>query len=321
MSWYYFKPYVSVAQRRAKAAREVSKMQKKGRTITPVHIEGRVIARTFWGKAWCDNLESYSDYVNRLPRGRTYVRNGSVVDLQIQPGRVSALVSGSELYRIDIKIKPLAPKVWKEIKAQCAGKIASMIELLQGRLSQGVMEIITRHEGGMFPSPSQISLDCSCPDWADMCKHVAAALYGVGARLDEKPELFFTLRQVDHLELIEGAGDIRAITRTTGSGKKTIAADELADVFGVELDGANVAPTASAPADLQAVPAAPAKPANGEAVVDAVSAPRVKRKRTADDRSAAMTPPTAEVRRPAGSRRKAGRSPASAEAVPVGSPV
>jgi uncharacterized Zn finger protein len=266
MSWYGFAPYVSVAQRRANAARAVAKLAKKGRQITPVRPEGRTIARTFWGKAWCDNLESYSDYANRLPRGRSYVRNGSVVDLQVAPGKVTALVSGSSLYTIDIGIKPLPKKTWLAIKTECAGKIGSMIELLQGRLSQGVMEIITRRQGGLFPTPSEIELDCSCPDWADMCKHVAAALYGVGTRLDERPELLFALRKVNHLELIEQAGNVQAIMAGAAGGAKggpvikTIAADQLTQVFGIELDApaprAAAAPaTASAPGATRPVKA------------------------------------------------------------------
>ena len=247
MSWdeYGYRPYVPVAQRRAQAAREMAKLAKKGHTITPVRIQGRQIASTFWGKAWCDNLESYSDFENRLPRGRTYVRNGSVVDLQIKPGRVTARVSGSELYDIEIKIKPLSKPHWRSVSAACAGKIASVLELLQGRLSGGVMEIITRRDSGLFPKPSEISLDCSCPDWADMCKHVAAVLYGVGARLDEKPELLFVLRQVDHMELIEQAAGGQSFAPTADSDKRTIAEQDLAEVFGVEMDTA--APSAATP--------------------------------------------------------------------------
>jgi uncharacterized Zn finger protein len=237
--WWSYKPYVSVAQRQAKAARELKKLEKTGHKAQPVHIEGKKIAQTFWGKAWCDNLESYSDFENRLPRGRSYVRNGSVCDLQIEPGRVTAMVCGSELYKIKIGIKRVEPKLWSDIKRECAGQIGSLIELLQGKLSQRVMEIITRRDekggSGLFPKPAEIELDCSCPDWADMCKHVAAALYGVGARLDEKPELLFVLRQVDHLELISQAGDIKALTKGKRA-EKTIAADALSDVFGIELE-------------------------------------------------------------------------------------
>ncbi len=247
MSWRDYPPYVPVAQRRANAVREMAKLAKKGHTITPVKIEGRQITSTFWGKAWCENLESYSDFENRLPRGRTYVRNGSVVDLQIQPGRVMARVSGSELYEIDIKISPLSKPHWQAISSQCAGKIASVLELLQGRLSGGVMEIITHRGSGLFPKPSEISLACSCPDWAGMCKHVAAALYGVGARLDKKPELLFVLRQVDHLELIDQAAVGQSLAGVAGSDKKTIAEGDLADVFGIEMDTVATVVETSAP--------------------------------------------------------------------------
>ena len=210
MGWYYgFKPYVSVAQRRRQAQLEMEKRRKKGLAVSPVAIAGRTIAKTFWGKAWCDNLESYSDFANRLPRGRTYVRNGSVVHLEIQPGKITALVSGSELYKVEITISALPDSHWKCVKGKCAGQIGSLVELLQGRLSKSVMEVVTQRGEGLFPKPAEIEMKCSCPDWAGMCKHVAAVMYGIGARLDEKPELLFLLRKVDHLELIAGAVDSR----------------------------------------------------------------------------------------------------------------
>jgi uncharacterized Zn finger protein len=236
--WFQFRPYVPVAKRRAQAAREVEKRRKKGQTISPVVIEGRTIAHTFWGKAWCDNLESYSDFENRLPRGRTYVRNGSVVDLQIESGKIKALVSGSELYEVTIHIAPLPNGQWRGIKSRCAGQIGSLVELLQGKLSKNVIEIITAHDGGLFPKPSEITMSCSCPDWAGMCKHVAAVMYGVGARLDHQPDLFFRLRKVDQMELIEEAvsrAGEKTGTKKTATGKKTLAQSDVADVFGIEL--------------------------------------------------------------------------------------
>src|SRR6516164_5586795 len=138
---YGWRPYVTVAERRRKAARAIEKLKKRGHPVSPVVIEGRAIAKTFWGKAWCDNLERYSDFANRLPRGRTYVRNGSVVNLQIEPGRVKALVSGSELYEIRIEIAALPKQHWVALKERCAGQIGSLIELLQGKLSKAVMEV------------------------------------------------------------------------------------------------------------------------------------------------------------------------------------
>ena len=178
-------------ERRREAAKKLAKLKKKGQSVSPVTIEGRAIAKSFWGKSWCTNLERYSDYENRLPRGRTYVRNGSVVDLQIAKGKVSAVVSGSDLYTVTITIAPVPATRWKAICRDCAGTIDSLVELLQGRLSKGVMDRVCREGDGLFPAPKEIKLSCSCPDWADMCKHVAAVLYGVGARLDEKPALLF----------------------------------------------------------------------------------------------------------------------------------
>ncbi len=236
MGWggWGYRPDVPVAQRRANALREVKRLAAKGKPVSPVEITGRVIASTFWGKSWCDNLESYSDFENRLPRGRTYARNGSVVDLQIEPGKISSIVSGSHLYRITIQIRPLNAPRWKKLKEQCSVGIGSAVELLQGRLSTSVMSVVTSRECGLFPAPAEIEMSCSCPDWAGMCKHIAATLYGVGNRLDRQPELLFTLRQVDHLELIAQAGS-SAPKRKTG-GRKTIATDQLADVFGIELE-------------------------------------------------------------------------------------
>lgn len=246
-------PYVSVAQRRQQATREVEKLKKKGQTISPVKIEGRTIATTFWGKAWCNNLESYSDYSNRLPRGRTYVRNGSVVDLQIAPGVVHALVSGSSLYEAMLKIRPLGSAPWKSICADCAGGIDSLVELLQGKLSKGVMERICRQHNGLFPSPAEIDLSCSCPDGAYMCKHLAAVLYGIGARFDHQPELLFRLRGVDEKDLILNAGTAANPMTAKGPAKgKVLVGDEsLGDIFGLDMaapDAANLpAATPTAP--------------------------------------------------------------------------
>src|SRR5450432_937172 len=202
---YGWKPYVPVATRRRQAEREAAKLTKKGQHTSPVVIDGRKIAKTFWGKAWCDNLERYSDYANRLPRGRTYVRNGSVLDLQIAAGAVRAMVSGSDLYHIEVKVAAVPKARWTAVCGDCAGAIDSLVELLQGRFSQGVMTRICHEKTGLFPSPAEITFTCSCPDWASMCKHVAAVLYGIGARLDEMPDLLFALRKVDHQDLITRA--------------------------------------------------------------------------------------------------------------------
>ena len=238
MSYYGFRPYVPVAKRRAIAARELEKLRKKGRKILPVVLEGRSIARTFWGKAWCENLERYSDFENRLPRGRTYVRNGSVVDLQIERGQVRATVSGSELYTVRIDIDTIPKARWEAIRWDCLGSVTSLVELLQGKISKNVMERVCREGDGLFPSPREIKMRCSCPDWADMCKHASAVLYGVGARLDAEPDFLFALRGVDRSELIAGAGRNLPIGQTQVAAERIVAEDDVAALFGLELEPA-----------------------------------------------------------------------------------
>jgi uncharacterized Zn finger protein len=235
--YYGWRPYVSVAQRRAKAMREMEKLKKKGHPVSPVAIEGRTIAKTFWGKAWCDNLERYSDFANRLPRGRTYVRNGSVVDLQVAPGEVQAMVSGSEIYKVAVKVSAVPKARWASICRDSAGAIDSLVELLQGRFSKGVMERICQQKTGLFPAPAEIEFSCSCPDWASMCKHVAATLYGIGARLDLRPELVFKLRKVDEKDLIAKAGKGIPLAKKgqRPADDRVLGADGLSELFGLEL--------------------------------------------------------------------------------------
>jgi uncharacterized Zn finger protein len=263
MDFYGWRPYVSVAQRRRKAAKEMAKLKKKGHPVSPVVVEGRTIVKTFWGKAWCENLERYSDFANRLPRGRTYVRNGSVIDLQIAPGEIKALVSGSEIYEVAVKVAPVAKGRWQSICTDCAGAIDSLIELLQGRFSKGVMERVCRQKTGLFPSPDEIQLSCSCPDWADMCKHVAAVLYGIGARLDHQPELLFRLHSVDEKDLIAGAGKALPQAKRAPTAGKVLGGEDLAALFGLDMDQGAGADT-SGPKRAKAkagkkVPAVPGK--------------------------------------------------------------
>jgi uncharacterized Zn finger protein len=235
MSFYEWRPYVSVAQRRHKAEKTLANLRKKGQPVSPVRIEGRTIARSFWGKSWCANLERYSDFASRLPRGRSYVRNGSVLDLQIARGEVRAMVSGSELYTVQVDIAPATAKRWKAICGDCAGSIDSLVELLQGRLSERVMERVCREGDGLFPAPGEIDLSCSCPDWADMCKHVAAVLYGIGARLDLSPELLFRLRGVDETELLAHADRQISLKAPALTGAKVLDDGDAAALFGIEM--------------------------------------------------------------------------------------
>lgn len=226
--------YVPVAKRRALAAKATRVMKKQGKTVNPIIIEGRTIAKTFWGKAWCDNLETYSDYDNRLPRGRTYVRNGSVIDLQVTQGHVHAQVMGSSLYEVTIQVKTMPASKWQNLIQACSGKIDSLIELLQGSFSKAVMSILIAPETAFFPSTEEISMCCSCPDYAGMCKHSAAVLYGIGAAIDTQPEWLFTLRSVDHLQLISSVASSALTTPSVSS--NSIDESSLSALFDIELE-------------------------------------------------------------------------------------
>jgi uncharacterized Zn finger protein len=235
MSYYGWKPYVPVGERKKQAEKAAAKAKKAGKNYAPIAAYRGALAKTVWGKAWCDNLEAHSDYDNRLPRGRTYVRNGSVIDLQISAGKVEALVMGSSLYEVEVTVKPVAPAQWKSICKDCSGSIASLVEILRGKLSTSVMERLCQPGTGLMPVAKALQFSCSCPDWADMCKHVAAVLYGVGARLDHQPELLFTLCNVDAKELIQAAGSDLAAPRKAPTSAKVLDEAFLGDVFGLEM--------------------------------------------------------------------------------------
>ena len=258
MSYYYggWAPYVSVAERRKKAEREIARRRKAGQPSAPVIVEGRTIAKTFWGKAWCENLERYRDFDSRLPRGRSYVRNRAVLDLQIKPLAVKALVSGSEIYEVTIGIAAVSKSKWQSICRDCAGGIDSLVELLQGRISTSVMERICQQNQGLFPRPPEIKLSCSCPDYASMCKHVAAVLYGVGTRLDKEPELLFRLRAVDEKDLLANLGETASRSKTPTT-DKVLSDDDVSALFGLEM--ADDSPPAASKAATRAQPKAKTK--------------------------------------------------------------
>ncbi len=297
---YGWRPYVSVAERRRRAAKELSSLRKKGMDVQPVEIEGRKIAKTFWGEAWCGHLESFSDYANRLPRGRTYVRNGSVCHLCITKGNVEARVAGSELYTVVVQINELPSAKWRIIKRRSAGKIGSLLELLRGRLSDEVMRVVTNQKEGLFPLPKEISFRCDCPDWAGMCKHIAAVIYGVGARLDVSPDLLFTLRGVDHQELIAVDAEAAVSAATSSSKSKTLAVSNLSDVFGIDLGS-----------DAETDPSTPTQPAKS------------KKKQATNSKKKKATRPTATkgTKKSVANRKKPKKSPRATKTPAPSKPV
>jgi uncharacterized Zn finger protein len=234
--WAPFRPYVSAADKRTRAAEAASELaRRRGQALDPIAISGRAIVNSFWAQAWCQNLESYADFAHRLARGRSYARSGAVVDLQIAAGRIAAQVSGTRLYTVEIEIAALAAARWKSLARACTGRIGSLVGLLRGELPDEVMRVVTDRGSGLFPEPLQPQIRCSCPDWATVCKHVAATLYGVGVRLDTRPELLFVLRGVDPQDLVEQASAGLAAPTTAAVATLDPTAVNLAELFGIEL--------------------------------------------------------------------------------------
>ena len=241
MAYWNYPRYVSVAEKRAKAARKLKQLRKKNPGIQPIVLEGQAIAKTWWGKSWNLNLERYADYSNRIGRGRSYVRHGAVLDLQISAGQVNSLVQGSRTkpYMVTIKIKGITKEIWKNMKAACAGKLDSLPELLSGKFPKALGEVFTAQGRGLFPSPQEIGFDCSCPDWADMCKHVAATLYGIGTRLDDDAGLFFKLRKVKIDDLIQETlkdQSYKLLEKADKMGPAKIAESDLSGLFGIDME-------------------------------------------------------------------------------------
>ena len=254
MGYWDYPRYVSVAEKKAKAEKKLRQLKKKMPGIAPVVLEGGALACTWWGKSWNKNLERYADYSNRIGRGKSYVRHGAVLDLRIEGGRVTALVQGSRTkpYEVVIRIQPVQKANWNAIRKQCQGELRSLPDLLAGKFPKALGDIFLAEGKGLFPTPKEISFDCSCPDWASMCKHVAAALYGIGARLDEDPLLFFTMRQVDTEELVAQAvkdktGELLA--RADKKSSRVINDANLSGLFGIDMDVKPDFAAASLPAD------------------------------------------------------------------------
>ena len=227
--------YQDVEEQKKRVQREIAKRKKRGQKFEVLEAPPgkNKLSTTFWGQAWCRNLESYQDYESRLPRGRSYLRQGNVYNLEIKPGKLSAVVAGSELYDTSITIKPLPKEQWQQIVESSAGQVGSMLDLLAGKLGDGLMKVLTDQDGGLFPKPKEIRFNCSCPDHADMCKHVSAVLYGVGVMLDTKPELLFTLRGVDQAELLSNASSAAITDLSSSTGD--LAGADLSAIFGIDL--------------------------------------------------------------------------------------
>lgn len=231
----FSQPETALLQKNAKLTSQ--KEKKKGKVLEPVVIQGRKIANSWWGQAWCENLEQYADYESRLDRGKRYVRTGAVVDLKIQKGKVLARVQGRRKtpYKVEIRISPLSEVRIQDAISKCGRKIENLDRLIKGDFPEELQELFTGTDG-LFPRPQEISFQCSCPDWALMCKHVAAVLYGIGSRFDENPLLFFELRgiDVDRFVDITIANRIESMLANADvKSERVIQTDDCMQLFGV----------------------------------------------------------------------------------------
>jgi len=323
-------PYVSVAQRRAAATREADKLTKKGQKLRAIHISSRAIAHSFWGVAWCKNLEIYADWANRMPRGRTYARNGSIVDLQIGTGVITSLVSGSSLYKITISIDKLDKNKWKAIRTDCAQQVRSLLDLMRGKLPDAVLKRLTDPKAGMFPSPKELKLRCSCPDYAIMCKHVAATLYGVGHLLDTEPDLFFKMRGVDQSELVTDAITTQTTADTMGLDQQSdLAGEDLGAIFGIDLAASANAPVTVSTKNgsttrtrkRSAIPETKtegtAKPTSKILATKKLPTKKVPTKKVAREKEATKTKQTIQTRPTKKTTRKVAKLPAALNAKPL----
>ncbi|SCY32265.1 hypothetical protein [Desulfoluna spongiiphila] len=300
MSYYGFPKYVSVAEKRAKAEKKLKQLKKKHPDISPVVITGKALATSWWGKAWNRNLEGYADYANRLERGRSYARHGAVLDLKVEAGNVTALVIGSEPYpyKVTVSIRAISVPKWLALKEAAVGTMDSVRDLMAGRLPDAMVDLLTEKGKGLFPAPKEISFTCSCPDSASMCKHVAASLYGVGARLDDDPSLLFLLRKVEVQDLItEKVNRTRGTLRRKAVKKSDRALKEtggLSDLFGIDLgEGEAPAPVPSAKVRKKAADKVGAGKRKSRAVPVKKAAPKGRppgKGKTASNLPDAMTP-------------------------------
>ena len=166
------------------------------------------LVSSWWGKRWIAVLESFNIGA-RLSRGRAYARSGQVVTLEIEKGRVRATVQGSRSrpYEVEILLKPLSRAQWLRIIGTLSERFLSMAKLLAGEMPPDLEEVFIKAKLKFFPHRLQdLETDCTCPDWSNPCKHLAAVFYLLGEEFDHDPFLIFKLRGLDREELFELLG-------------------------------------------------------------------------------------------------------------------
>lgn len=226
----------------------------------------RTFGHSWWGQAWTRALETRARIdPNRLPRGRTYARHDRVRSLAVHPGEVTAFVQGNRLapYRVRVGIRRLTDDEWEAAIAAIAGRAAHAAALLDGEIDPEVVADCSAAGVELLPGPGELRPRCTCPDWADPCKHAAAVTYLVADVLDDDPFALFLLRGMARDDLLAA---VRAQRRGGAEGAPEDAADptvwpddpgEVArEVWGRHRDDTSVTPPA-APVPPQPSPPAP----------------------------------------------------------------
>ena len=233
---YYDYSYTTMDDLKRLAKKSTERLTKKGLILEPVHLVGNKIAKNWWGISWIDNLEKYSDYINRLPRGKKYLKSDCILDLKIKKGRIDAIVQGSSSkpYEVCVHIKVLNKEKIEDIVQLCENRIESIENLINGKFPDTLKEVFIG-KNGLFPSPNEIEFDCSCPDYASLCKHVASVLYAIGAKFDTDPRLFFELRGIDVNQFIKKAVDnsIEKLLVEKNKSERVIAEEDMDRLFGI----------------------------------------------------------------------------------------
>ena len=246
MSWYggygygdyYRQPTMAELGQKARAS--AAQLERKGRMLTPALVEGRTIARTWWGKAWVSNIERYADFSNRVGRGKRYVRAGCVIDLQVSKSRIEAVVQGSRKkpYEVSVYIEPMGDEAFAALLERCSTRADSLESLVAGDFPQEMKNQLTAGRDGIFPAPALVRFDCSCPDSALMCKHIAAAIMGVAPLLDANPLLLFELRGINTQDLVKRSVEQKLNLMLANADAPSprildVSDDELTRLFGV----------------------------------------------------------------------------------------
>lgn len=223
-------PYVRVKKRRETAESVAARLTAEGEELQPARAHGKAIASSFWGRAWCRAIEDWQDYESRLPAGRSLLKNGGVIDLKLSENLALAQVVSDRLYQVRIRFSGVEEEQLDALRKACAGRLTSLIDLIRGDLSDDVMSLICDPAYGLFPRYSELKPACDCLDDAVLCRHAAAALYAIAPRLDDQPELFFTLRGIDPESFF--TLDPAAVEETPGD----LTAEELSATFGIEIE-------------------------------------------------------------------------------------